>query len=215
MRNTRRTPTETELDRLLIDLGACAEAREWARAYRDLSAAWAACDRGDWLLWLAAQHAVSEIELRSVVRAAAACARLALPVVPSDQPGPRRAIEAAERWGTGQHLIESGIDPGGGPVAQAEPLAVKVETDAAAGKLGAADAAANAARAVQLAAWLVATPGPGEPVAALVSAAAGWTGVAAAAAARPTTASAREAARAASLAECAAVVRRYLPPPLH
>ena len=33
-------------------LNACGEAVEWSRSYPDISAAWQACERGDWMLWL-------------------------------------------------------------------------------------------------------------------------------------------------------------------
>ena len=36
---------------LLDDLGACADAVEWARG-KDLHTVWTTCERGDWLLWL-------------------------------------------------------------------------------------------------------------------------------------------------------------------
>ena len=33
-------------------LGACGEARRWARPYASIRVAWAACTRPDWLIWL-------------------------------------------------------------------------------------------------------------------------------------------------------------------
>lgn len=41
----------TTLQAHLLRLGACAEAVEWAAPYETLDAAWAACERPDWLLW--------------------------------------------------------------------------------------------------------------------------------------------------------------------
>ena len=43
------------LNQLLSRHHACAEAREWAKGYPDLAAAWAVCPRADWMLWLAAR----------------------------------------------------------------------------------------------------------------------------------------------------------------
>lgn len=37
----------------LVRLQACDDAVEWARGYDTMDAAWAACERGDWMLWLA------------------------------------------------------------------------------------------------------------------------------------------------------------------
>lgn len=34
-------------------LGACADAIVWAETQPDLATAWAECERGDWMLWLA------------------------------------------------------------------------------------------------------------------------------------------------------------------
>ena len=42
------------MQKLLIRLGACEEAREWVGA-RTLEQAWAECVRPDWMLWLHAR----------------------------------------------------------------------------------------------------------------------------------------------------------------
>ena len=46
------------IDRI-ADLGACAPAMAWLRSeqYPSLQAAWDACPRGDWMLWLLHKHA--------------------------------------------------------------------------------------------------------------------------------------------------------------
>ena len=97
--NPPPTPMTT-LDWLLFDVVACEEARDWARGYPTLDAAWAACPRGDWMLWLAAR-AIGEPGSdahRRLVLAACECARTALPYVPAGEDRPIRAIEIAERW---------------------------------------------------------------------------------------------------------------------
>jgi len=60
---------------------------------------WRDCERGDWLLWLAAEAGVNR---HIVVEAACACARTALQYVPSGEENPRRALETAEAWARGK-----------------------------------------------------------------------------------------------------------------
>ena len=83
----------------LDHLGACEEPRTWladeaprAGLGRAGVRLWNACDRGDWLLWLAASAGVDR---RLVVLAACDCARLALKHVPKGENRPRIAIETA------------------------------------------------------------------------------------------------------------------------
>ena len=87
------------IDRIAA-LGACPDALAWLRteAHPDLPAAWAACPRADWLLWLAARCAAAgSSEHRAVVAAAADCAGAALDLAPGAA-GARRAVEAAQAW---------------------------------------------------------------------------------------------------------------------
>jgi hypothetical protein len=46
------TQKPTRLDRLLKKLGACSDAREWAKDYKTPAAAWAACENPEWMLWV-------------------------------------------------------------------------------------------------------------------------------------------------------------------
>ena len=66
------------LDKLRA-LGACEEALKWAasrpKKRQTLSALWADCSRGDWMLWLAAR--VDEPDREGIEAAAWACAHLA------------------------------------------------------------------------------------------------------------------------------------------
>lgn len=66
------------LDKLRA-LGACEEALKWAasrpKKRRTLSALWADCPRGDWMLWLAAR--VDEPDREGIEAVAWACAHLA------------------------------------------------------------------------------------------------------------------------------------------
>ena len=80
----------------LNDLGACADAVEWAATTKGTPAQlWARCRRADWMLWIAAR---ASVDRRLVVLAACDCARTALPHVPPGEDRPLRAIETAERW---------------------------------------------------------------------------------------------------------------------
>jgi hypothetical protein len=77
-------------------IGACVEAREWAKG-KTAREAWEQCDRADWLLWwVAAEN--GEAARPKLVRCACQCARLVLHLVPSGEQRPLLAIEAAERW---------------------------------------------------------------------------------------------------------------------
>ena len=91
----------TMIDRLSL-LGACRDALDWARlptTPADPAAAWLACPRGDWLLWLAGR--CPALPRAALVLAACACAREALHLVPAGEDRPRAAIEAAEAWARG------------------------------------------------------------------------------------------------------------------
>ena len=84
----------------LVKMGACAEAVEWVGG-RNITAAWAECERADWMLWLAGRVVARE----PVVLAACACARTALRYVLAGEDRPRVAIEMAERWARGEATI--------------------------------------------------------------------------------------------------------------
>ena len=60
---------------------------------------WRDCERGDWMLWLAAKAGVDR---HIVVEVACACARTALQYVPAGEERPRRAVELAEAWARGK-----------------------------------------------------------------------------------------------------------------
>ena len=119
----------------LTQLDACSDAVKWARGYDSLDTAWAACERADWMLWLAArvcEERGSEAHKRLVL-AACACARTALRYVPDGEDRPRITIETAERWGRGE--------------------TTDAELDAAWAAGDAGDAAGAAASAAAWAAW--------------------------------------------------------------
>ena len=190
------TTIASELSRL----GACPEAVEWAGRRRIASRAWAACPRGDWLLWYAEQVGA---DCQDLVRAAAACASLVLHLVPAGDDRPRLAIEAAEAW--------AATAPGSkAQAAAAADVEVAAEAWAAVGEAAAVEAAAAAAWAATGAkgtAW-------GAARAASAAAAAATAASAAAAAATAVEAAVEAgAARAEMHCRCARAVRRCVPFP--
>jgi len=74
MENTQTSTHIADLEKL----NACSEAVAYARGFSTLQDAWNACERGDWMLWLVG-HTMNrrdEKELRQLIGAKAACARL-------------------------------------------------------------------------------------------------------------------------------------------
>jgi hypothetical protein len=171
----------------LETLHACPEAVAWARDYASLDAAWSACPRGDWMLWLAGRVAGGPGSplRRPLVRAACACARHARPYVRAGEHRPRLAIETAERWSRGEATLEE----------------VRAAADAAADAADAADAAAYAAYAAYAAAH------------AAYAAYAAYAAHAAAYAADAAAHAADAAARTSMLSRCADLVRVHYPQP--
>ena len=95
------------LDQLLDLLkkhNACPDATEWVRASDKTTAReiWESCERGDWLLWIAARI---KIDRKLIVTAACLCARQSLVHVRPGEERPRIAIETAERWTHGEATI--------------------------------------------------------------------------------------------------------------
>lgn len=83
---------------------ACSEAMAWATETKGSpQSLWDACERADWLLWLAARVGADR---KLVVLAACACARTALPHVRAGELRPLRAIETAEAWARGEATIK-------------------------------------------------------------------------------------------------------------
>ena len=70
--------TANEVSKLLLSLGACTEAREWADG-KDLRTIWTTCERGDRLLWLLRKMVGTKgwPELPQVISACCDCADLA------------------------------------------------------------------------------------------------------------------------------------------
>jgi hypothetical protein len=87
----------------VLALRPCSEARRWIRSQSGTAyALWRRCDRGDWLLWLAARAGVDR---RLVVLAVCDCAETALVHASPGEDRPRFAIETARRWARGDATI--------------------------------------------------------------------------------------------------------------
>lgn len=86
--------TKQELQDQLKSLYACADAVAWTND-KTLEQAWKICKRGDWMLWYAAKV---NYDIKQIVLAACACARLSLKYLPKDELRPLEAIETAEAW---------------------------------------------------------------------------------------------------------------------
>ena len=84
----------------ITQMGACREATKWCNNFDNLASAWAACERGDWMLWLLGELSgePESDSRRELVLIACKCARLALPYVKEGEERPLKAIETAEAW---------------------------------------------------------------------------------------------------------------------
>ena len=131
----------------LETLGACQEAQTFASRFDSLQAAWDACERADWLLWLLGKKSGrrgSEAH-RTLVLTACQCARRALHFVPTKENRPHLAIETVERWAKSD--VEITLDDVKDAAYAANAAAYAAYAADAADAANAADAAANAADA--------------------------------------------------------------------
>jgi hypothetical protein len=174
--------------------GACKEARAWAYDYETPESAWAACHRGDWLLWIAARLATDR---KPVAMAACACARLSLKYVPTSELRPLQCIEVTEAWCRGEATLTDVRKTRASAYASSAFYASSASADAA--------YAAYAASAAYAAYAAYAD-------AAYASSSASSASSAAYAAYAAADADA-DAARSTTLAECADIVRRMVPMP--
>jgi hypothetical protein len=171
---------------LLVELGACSKAQEWASG-KSLAVVWKTCKRGDWLLWLCGKMADKPNwpTRKEVVLAACDCAELARKYVYKGEKRPRKCIETARAWAAGNATLD-------------DIRTARQSADAAA--YVAADAYAYAAAAAVTAA------ADAYAAAAAVTAAAAYASADASADAY----AAADAAAAKTLAKCAVLVRKRL-----
>ena len=180
--------------KILTRIGACRDAINWCGS-RSVKEAWEECDRGDWLLWVAAKLGVDR---KLIVLAACDCARTVLHLVAKGEKRPRIATETAERWANGEASID-------------EVRAADAADAAYAASASAAYAAADAAAAAAYAADTY-EDAADAAYAAITAAAAAYAAITAGAAVYAAAAyAAFVAARSASLAASAALVRKRIP----
>ena len=88
----------------LESLNACRDAVRWV-GERDLPTAWMQCERGDWMLWLAAKV---KIDRKLVVLAACDCAELAWPYVKRAETlqAAKSCVKVTREWCEGRADIE-------------------------------------------------------------------------------------------------------------
>ena len=87
----------------LENLNACSSSLEWAGNRKTSKAAWLACPRGDWLLWLAGRIGIDK---NLIALAACDIAESVLHLVPENEERPRKAIETARAFVAGKATKE-------------------------------------------------------------------------------------------------------------
>jgi hypothetical protein len=195
----------TTLD-LIRDFHPCSDAAAYAAKHADPAEAWESCERGDWLLWLAARAGVDR---RDLVRASCAVARRALQHVPEGESRPRIAIETAEAW-VRREVTIAAVRDAAAAADDAAAAAADVRDDAAAATYASAAAAASADAAAAYAS-AAAYAAADASAAAYAAADAAADASAAAYAAADAAVDAAYAAYANSLRYAAAIVREYFP----
>ena len=130
----------------LVELNACSEAVDWCRTQPDLATAWAACERADWMLWLAGRLSGPAGDPRRITLALA-CADCAETVPQS--PGDAECLRVVRAWASGTVDIDEVRTASASASSAAYAAAAD---DAAAAAANAADAADDAAAAAAYAA---------------------------------------------------------------
>ena len=95
----------------LKKLGACSDAVAFADQHETIQAAWNACPRGDWSLWLLGRLAgpVDNDSRKKLVGVCAEIAELVLPIFEKQRPGDKRVrecIETCKRYAAGTATID-------------------------------------------------------------------------------------------------------------
>jgi hypothetical protein len=175
----------------------CVEALEWLNARRSPYHAWRACERGDWLLWIAARIG---IDRRMLVLATCDCAELALVHVPEGETRPSEAIRVARAWVSGDESVS---------LEDVRSAFVAYAADAASAAAYAAASAAYAADAADAA--YAASAASAAAYAASDAASAAYAAADAADASDAASAAYAADARRDTLAKCAALVRARIP----
>ena len=93
---------------ILTDMDACVGGRDWADSQKSYRAAWDACDRGDWMLWIAQER---NIDLKISTLARVKCVRLVEHLM--IDMWSLRALLAAERFSAGNASLAELNDAAG------------------------------------------------------------------------------------------------------
>jgi hypothetical protein len=133
-------------------LSACSESLLWAKTQPDFATAWINCERGDWLLWIAARD--SKITRQQLVLAACDCAALALPYTADVRV--KKCIETAQQWAKGEVSLDQLRVAANAAYYAADAAANAAYYAADAAAYAAAYAAANAAYAADADAYAAA-----------------------------------------------------------
>jgi hypothetical protein len=153
-----------QFEALLVKLGACSEARDWARG-KTLREVWKTCKRGDWMLWLAARY--GDVPLKTMVAIACDEAEPAMAYVPAGETRPQECLAMTRRWLKDEATIEEVKAAGGaawaaaGAAWAAWAAAGAAEAAAGAAAWAAAWAAEAAGGAAEAAAWAAAEAAAG------------------------------------------------------
>ena len=91
------------LKKYLENFDACFDSIEWAGKRRTGKAAWLACPRADWLLWLAGRIGIDN---NLIIFAACDIAESVLHFVPENEDRPKKAIKAARSFVAGKATIQ-------------------------------------------------------------------------------------------------------------
>ena len=87
----------------IVELNACSEAVDWCRTQPDLATAWAACERADWMLWLAGRLSGPAGDPRRITLALA-CADCT-DTVPQSPIG-AECLRVLRAWASGEATIQ-------------------------------------------------------------------------------------------------------------
>jgi hypothetical protein len=124
----------------LIELGACSDAKEWAKD-KSWQEIFTTCHRGDWLLWLFRK--VNTDDLKKLTLAKAHCANTVRHLMKDDRS--KNAIDVAIKFGNGEAALDELNAAAAAAAAYAAADADADAADAAAYAAAAADAYAAAA----------------------------------------------------------------------
>ncbi len=134
--------TKEDLLSAMKELRACLDATQWVETQEgSAQEIWDRCERGDWMLWLAAKL---QVDRKLIVKAACLCARTALKYVRPGEDRPLKCIETTERWVRGEATIEE-VREARRAAVDAAYAAAYAASAAAAYAAAAADAASAAA----------------------------------------------------------------------